>query len=410
MKVFGDFHIHIGRAGNGKPIKITASKDLTFANIVYEAANKKGLNMIGIIDCHSPYVQEDIIKFLEEDRAYEQKEGGIIYEDKICVLLGAEVETIYKKENGIGCAHNICFFKYLKDIMAFSKELSNYLKNITLSTQHTSLTGYELYNLASKYNGILIPAHIFTPFKSYYGNCTDRLEKIFKENYDKITAVELGLSADTNYADMIRELDKKVFLTNSDAHSLPKIAREYNELELENISFESFKKAVTSNDDKKNYIVKNYGMNPKLGKYNRTYCDGCSSLSEIVVVDRKLKSGKVKKENICKKCGSKKIAKGVEDRIMEIADGKSISPKNRPEYIYQIPIEFIPGIGKKTFEKILDLYGTEMNVLHNVTYESLEKQLGKDIAKNIIEAREGRLKISSGGGGNYGKIDKTKKI
>lgn len=38
-------------------------------------------------------------------------------------------------------------------------------------------------------------------------------------------------------ASLITELDDKVFLTNSDAHSLPKIAREYNKMALEDISF-----------------------------------------------------------------------------------------------------------------------------------------------------------------------------
>ena len=126
--------------------------------------------------------------------------------------------------------------------------------------------------------------------------------------------MSFGLSADTDYADRIRELADKKFLTNSDAHSLPKIAREYNTFEMENISFESFKKVLgyedqIKNDDNKklNYIVCNNGMYPKLGKYNKTYCDMCKCVSEI-------EDGK------CKKCGSKKIVKGVEDRIFEIAD------------------------------------------------------------------------------------------
>ena len=131
--------------------------------------------------------------------------------------------------------------------------------------------------------------------------------------------MNFGLSADTDYADRIRELVSKRFLTNSDAHSLPKIAREYNTFEMENISFESLKKVLgyedqiqedqIQNDDNKklNYIVCNNGMYPKLGKYNKTYCDMCKCVSEI-------EDGK------CKKCGSKKIVKGVEDRIFEIAD------------------------------------------------------------------------------------------
>ena len=89
--------------------------------------------------------------------------------------------------------------------------------------------------------------------------------------------MNFGLSADTEYADRIRELADKKFLTNSDAHSLPKIAREYNTFEMENISFESFKKVLgyedeIQNDNKEaksnsknrnktlNYIVCNNGM------------------------------------------------------------------------------------------------------------------------------------------------------
>ena len=99
------------------------------------------------------------------------------------------------------------------------------------------MSGYELIDIVEKYNGILIPAHVFTPHKSYYGNCTDRLENVFKEKYDKIFAVELGLSSDTFLADEISELENKTFVTNSDAHSLPKIAREYNKMQVEDISF-----------------------------------------------------------------------------------------------------------------------------------------------------------------------------
>ena len=192
--------------------------------------------------------------------------------------------------------------------------------------------------------------------------------------------MSFGLSADTDYADRIRELADKKFLTNSDAHSLPKIAREYNTFEMENISFESFKKVLGYEDkiqngyNKLNYIVCNNGMYSRLGKYNRTYCDMCECVSEI-------EDGK------CKKCGSKKIVKGVEDRVLEIADGESISPKNRPEYMYKIPLEYIPKLGKKTKEKMLELYGTEMNILNKVSIKNIEENFGKQIAKNIEKRR-----------------------
>ena len=199
--------------------------------------------------------------------------------------------------------------------------------------------------------------------------------------------MNFGLSADTEYADRIRELANKKFLTNSDAHSLPKIAREYNTFEMENISFESFKKVLGYEEEKSesetkklNYIVCNNGMYSRLGKYNKTYCDICECVSEI-------EDGK------CKKCGSKKIVKGVEDRVLEIADGESISPKNRPEYMYKIPLEYIPKLGKKTKEKMLELYGTEMNILNKVSIKNIEENFGKQIAKNIEIARNGNITI-----------------
>ena len=96
---------------------------------------------------------------------------------------------------------------------------------------------------------------------------------------------------------------------------------------------------------------------------------------------------------------------GVLDRIEMIKDKeKSVSPKGRQEYIYQIPLSFIPGIGQKTINRLLEYFETEMNIIHNVSYEQLEKIVGKSIAQNIENTRNGNIKIQSGGGGIYGKI------
>ena len=392
-EIFADLHVHIGRSENGKPIKITAAKSLNFANIAKECADRKGINVVGIIDCASPYVIEDIEKFLKTGEAYELEDGGIIYKDKVCIILGSEVETSEKGRNGKkGAAHNLCYFPHLRDIKKFSKELSHHLKNITLSTQRTDLLGYDLIDMVEKYNGILVPAHIFTPYKSYYGNCTDRLEYVFKEKFNKIFAVELGLSADTFLADEISELEPKTFLTNSDAHSLPKIAREYNKMLVGDISFKEIVKAMKNEDGRK--ILANYGLDPKLGKYHRTYCDDCNrSIETSKPVDK------------CPYCGGKNVTFGVFDRIELIKDKKETrSPENRPPYIYQIPLGFIPGVGGKTVQKLLDNFETEMNILHKLTKDDIEAVVGEKVANNIENARNGNCVVHSGGGGNYGKV------
>ncbi len=394
-EVFADMHIHIGRSENNKPIKITAAKSLNFANIAKECVDRKGINIAGIIDCASPYVIQDIESFLKNGDAYEIADGGIIYKDKLCIILGSEIETSEVNENGkTGSAHNLCYFPTLEKIKGFSLEMSRHIKNITLSSQRADISAYELIDIVKKYDGILIPAHAFTPHKSFYGNCTRRLERIFKEKYKDVLAIELGLSSDTSYADKISELETKTFLTNSDAHSLPKIAREYNKLQLEDISFKEFVKALKNEDGRK--ILANYGMDPKLGKYNRTYCEVCNKniLGDAPVT-------------VCNTCDSRNITMGVFDRVEMIKDKENTkSPDFRPEYVYQIPLTFVPGLGGKTIEKLLNTFDTEMNILHKLSYDDIEAAVGAKIAGNIVAAREGKMNITAGGGGVYGKITK----
>ena len=392
-EVFADLHVHIGRSENGKPIKITAARSLNFANIAKECADRKGINIVGIIDCASPYVIEDIENFLKTGEAYEIEDGGIKYKDKVCILLGSEVETSEVGRNGkCGAAHNVCFFPHLSDIKGFSKEMSRHIHNITLSTQRSDVSGYELIDIVEKYNGILIPAHCFTPFKSYYGNCVDRMKDIFKEKFNKIFSIELGLSADTYLADMITELEDKTFVTNSDAHSLSKIAREYNKMLVNDISFKEVVKALKGEDGRK--VLCNYGLDPKLGKYHRTFCDSCNQVIET-------------KEPVavCPFCGSDKVTFGVFDRIELIKDKeKSKSPANRPPYVYQVPLTFIPGVGNKTIDRLLDSFGTEMTILHKLSKDDIEAVVGEKVANEIIASREGKMKIHAGGGGVYGKV------
>ena len=393
-EVFADMHIHIGRSENNKPIKITAARSLNFANIAKECVERKGINIAGIIDCASPYVIEDIENFLKTGEAFEIEDGGIIYKDKVCIILGSEIETSEKNEEGkTGSAHNLCYFPTLNDIKGFSNEMSHHIKNMTLSSQRADISAYELIDIVEKYNGVLVPAHAFTPHKSFYGNCTTRLKRIFKEKFDRIPAIELGLSADTYLADKISELENKTFLTNSDAHSLPKIAREYNKMLMETVSFKEFVKVLKREDGRK--ILANYGLDPKLGKYHRTYCEVC---------DKQIQGDAPVTK--CDTCDSKNITMGVYDRIEIIKDKEeSKSPNFRPEYVYQIPLGFIPGVGGKTIKKLLDTFETEMNILHKLDYDDIEAVVGEKVATNIINAREGKMHIIEGGGGVYGKVE-----
>lgn len=379
-----DLHIHIGRTRTGKAVKITGAKSLTFTNIIHHARNEKGLNMIGIIDSHSPEVILEMEDLQAQGLFQEHPDGGLVFGD-LTVIPGSELE-IYD-ENCHGPIHVLCYFPTIEIMKNFSMWLSNHLKNIQLSSQRIYVTGLELQNKVKELGGLFIPAHVFTPFKSLYGKGVKRsLTEVFDPS--KIDAIELGLSSNTMMADDIAELHQFSYITNSDAHSLAKIAREYQVLEMEEPTFKELEKALKEIAGRK--IVANYGLDPLLGKYHQTVCANCSHPIEIP-------------NEKCPECGDDKIVKGVAERIKELHSPIE-KPKKRPPYVHQVPLEFIPGLGPKMLAKLLDHFGTEMAILHSVPFESLTEVVPLPIAELIWKARNGDINLHAGGGGRYGKI------
>ena len=377
-------HIHIGRDKYGKPVKITGAKSLTLTNILMESSRNKGIDMIGVIDCHAPAVQEEIKSLIDNGEASELPEGGIRFE-RVTLILGSEIE-IYD-ENCLGPIHVLVYLPTLSSMEAISKWLSTRMKNITLSSQRYYGSAKQLQYKVKELGGLFIPAHVFTPFKSLYGKgvrCS--LGEVLDP--DLIDGIELGLSSDTQMADQLSELHRYTFVTNSDAHSLPKIAREYQEVVMQNPTFKEFNWALHRVDGRQ--IKRNFGMNPLLGKYHTTVCSNCF---EQVTTD-------ITK---CPKCGSTKIIKGVSDRIEELKNTDK-QEVERPDYLYQVPLEYLPTLGPKTFQKLLNAFGTEMEVIHHTPYQNLIEVVPEKLANSIIQMREGKLPIKAGGGGKYGSI------
>ena len=118
---FADLHIHIGRDIQNKPVKITASKNLTLTNILIEASRRKGIDMIGVIDCHAPNVQKEIIQLMQMGKAEELEDGGIRFE-RVTLILGAEIEVY--DENCKGPIHVLCYLPTLLSMEAFTEWLS----------------------------------------------------------------------------------------------------------------------------------------------------------------------------------------------------------------------------------------------------------------------------------------------
>lgn len=388
MLFVADLHVHIGRSSSGRPVKITAARDLTFENIAAECADRKGIEIVGVVDCASPPVLDDIRALVETGEMVEQPGGGLRYREQVTVIPAAEFETY---ETAGGQSHHVSYFPTVEALEGFSAEMGRHVTNLELSSQACRMPAAELLEIATTFDALFVPAHCFTPHRSPYGSCVERMSEMFGERWDDIPAIELGLSADSFLADRIEELAGKTFLSNSDAHSLPKIGREYNIIEMAAPTFEELRLALLRQDGRR--VEANFGLDPRLGKYHRTFCEECEKIARGMPPVL-----------VCESCGSEKITRGVLDRIVQIADSEEPRmPSHRPPYQYQVPLQFVPGVGAVTLSKLINRFGSEMAVLHEAGPEELAQCVGGRIAEMIIQAREGTLPLRAGGGGRYGR-------
>jgi uncharacterized protein (TIGR00375 family) len=381
MLVNADFHIH-------SCFSMASSKDMLIKNIAPKS-KLKGLQLLGTGDGLHP----KWLDIIEESTTY--KGDGIYSSDGMDFVLTTEVEGKHR-------IHHVIIIPDLDIAREMSQMLPSKNKSID-GRPKTNLGGAELLELAHEYDCLLGPAHAFTPWTGMYKS----YDSIYDCYESKPDFVELGLSADTDMADTISELKDFVFLTNSDAHSPwpHRLGREFNQIELADISYTSIKKAIENRD-----VKANYGLVPNLGKYHMTACTKCFKLVDPLIAREK----KMKCE-----CGGR-IKKGVDYRISEIADfTQPRHPDFRPKYVHLMPLaeiisavydkgvttKFVQGI----WQKLIDNFQTEINVLINVNLDEI-KRIDSSVSAAIESFRNNTVNIVPGGGGKYGQLSFEKEV
>jgi uncharacterized protein (TIGR00375 family) len=373
-------------------------------------ARIKGIKVLGTGDFTHPKWFEEIKQKLSPA---ERGLFGLKDSDSACpargtrFILTAEISCIYSKGGKVRKVHIIVFAPSINAVEKINEELN---KIGNLKADGRPILGLDAKELAkivleADENCLVVPAHAWTPWFSVFGSKSgfDTLEECFEEYTKYIYAIETGLSSDPAMNWRLSQLDKITLISNSDAHSLPKIGREVNVFDTE-LSYDAIAEAIKTKD--KNKFLYTIEFFPEEGKY---HYDGHR------LCNLSLKPEESKKyNNICPKCG-KPLVIGVLNRVAELADRpEGFLPKNAIPFKSLIPLNEIiaESIGSPvTSKKVIEYYnnliknlGNEFKILLESTEKEIKDKSLPEIADGVIKMREGKVSIEPGYDGVYGKI------
>ncbi|WP_243685156.1 TIGR00375 family protein [Methanosarcina barkeri] len=384
MKVNTDLHLH-------SKYSMASSRRMELPTIAREAS-KKGMELIGTADCTHP-------KWLEEIKRVSVSDEEIRI-DEIYFIPTTEIEDRNR-------VHHLLILPSVSKAEELAERIAPFGNLEADGRPSVRLNGTELAEIAKDVGALIGPCHAFTPWTALYGY-HDSLKSCYGDMTDYISFLELGLSADSDYADRIQDLHRLTFLSNSDAHSpyTNKLAREFTQFDVPELTFDGLKKAILREQGYKATL--NVGFFPEEGKYNRSACIKCFTQYPL--------SEAVENKWRCPVCGGV-IKKGVFDRVNELADFKEPKhPEYRPPYLHLIPLAEIIQMAlghasvqtkgvQTAWNKLIERFGNEVKALIYSEPEDL-KVVGDDrIVNAILAFRKGNVIIHPGGGGQYGWLE-----
>jgi len=395
MQVISDLHIH-------SRFSRATSHDLTIANLE-KWAKVKGLGLLGTGDfCHPEWLKE-LKQELTEDSS-----GILKTKDGFPFVLSNEVSLMYTQDEKARRVHLI--------LLAPSFEIVEKITNHLKSKGRVDYDGRPIFNISCEEFAKamfdisseieIIPAHAWTPWFGIFGSATgfDSIEEAFKDKANLIHAFETGMSSDPLMNWRLSKLDKYAIVSFSDSHSYwPwRLGREATVFELPRLTYRNIIEAIR---DKK--IAFTIETPPSYGKYHydgHRFCQFSCSPKEAIE----------KYDNICPIC-HKPLTIGVLHRVEELADREEgFKPQDARPFKTLLPLHELIGAvleismtSKKVWQeynKLIESFGNEFNVLLNAPFEELRKVTSPKLVHAIKINREGKIKVKPGYDGEYGEL------
>ena len=403
MRVIADLHIH-SRYSRATSQKMCIEEIARFAKI-------KGLNLVGTGDFTHPKwleeLQENLILDIENGLYRVAKNPEL----PVRFMITTEVSTIFYFQNKVKKIHHVILTPTIETAVQINERLAKY-GNLSADGRPTlNMTApqlvEEVMEVSSK--NMIFPAHAWTPWFSIFGAFSgfNSIEECYQDMTKHIYALETGLSSDPPMNWRLSKLDSFALVSNSDSHSFwPwRIGREANVFELKKFSYDEVVQTIRSKDKK--HFKFTIETNPAYGKYHWTGHRNCGvSLSPQEAI---------KLSNICPIC-RKKLTKGVEQRVEELADRPlGFKPQGAIEFMHLLPLSEIIAtvLGTNSlstqqvwriYNSLIERFDSEYSVLIDASKEELKKIADERIADAIIRVREENIVILPGYDGVYGQI------
>jgi uncharacterized protein (TIGR00375 family) len=256
---------------------------------------------------------------------------------------------------------------------------------------------------------MVFPAHAWTPWYGLFGAFSgfDAIEDCYQDMTKHIHAIETGLSSDPPLNWRLSKLDRFSLVSNSDCHSFwPwRIGREANVFDLEKIGYKEVIDAINNNNPATfKFTIE---TDPAYGKYHWTGHRNCHIAFSP---NEAIKFG-----SVCPVC-RKKLTKGVEQRVEELADRPSgFTPLNVPGFKRLLPLSEIiatvfgadsPAVQAvwKVYNALIEGFGDEYTVLIDAPLEEMMKIVDVPFAQAVVKVRNGAAKVLPGYDGVYGRL------
>ncbi|MCL1975050.1 MAG: UvrD-helicase domain-containing protein [Firmicutes bacterium] len=404
---FADFHIH------SKYSRATSRE--CSPEVLSLTAARKGLHLLGTGDfTHPGWRQELQEKLLPAEEglyslAQEFKLPGQLPAKAIepRFIISGEISSIYKQDGKVRKVHNVILLPSLEAAQKLSVRLELIGNLHSDGRPILGLSSRDLLEITLEAcaEAIFIPAHIWTPHFSLFGAYSgfDDLRECFGDLSGHIHTLEMGLSSNPPMNWRLSALDKYTLLSNSDAHSPAKLAREANifstELSYPHIA-QSLRKSCNEG------FHGNIKFFPEEGKYHydgHRDCGVCLKPAETKAYG-----------GICPVCGGR-ITLGVLHRVEELADRpEGFKPLTAKNFESLAPLSEVISAaagfssisqkGQKIYEALLGNLGTELFVLRQASLSDIENSGGPLVAEGIRRLRAEEVRLLPGYDGVFGKI------